>query len=398
MDISYLMEGMFISLAGRISRRFNRPLRPRAVNYVLTYRCNLKCQMCDVHRNAELMNRYKDELSAYEVKKIFQDDFLKNIDIVRITGGEPFLRDDIAEVLLGIAQNSNPKSFYISSNGLFPEKIIEFLKDVLSRRINIHIQIGVNGIGPLHDKISGIQGSFEKVYQTLEGIRKLREKYPFYAGLNHTLVQENLEHQEDVEHLAAYFGFGYKPMLASLYCENTFIDINPLEKEIPYKLAFKIGQNELNNIYKKFYKLSSEKNRWACSRKVTTSFLWKIAEKYLYEGEMNRLFLKKNHPNPPCMALFVYFRLLPNGAVVPCMPLLEGIGNLRDDTFSNLWRSHRASSLRKSVKKCKGCWIACDIGPSIFYSGDIVLWMINEQFGKVIRKLKKENCLQYVKH
>ncbi len=389
MDISYLIEGVLISAVGRISRWFNHPLCPRAVNYVLTYRCNLRCQMCDVHRNTELMNRYKDELSACEVGKIFQDACLRNIDIIRITGGEPFLRNDIADVLLGIAQNSNPKTFYISSNGLFPEKIVESLKDVLSKRINIHIQIGVNGIGSVHDKISGIRGSFDKVYQTLEGLKKLQEKYLFYVGINHTLVQENLKYQEDVENLAENFGFGYKPMLASLYCENTFIDINSIEEEVPYKLAFKANRDELNNIYKKFKKLTYNSTRSVYSKKVTTSFLWKIAEKYLYEGEMNRLFLGKSHPRPPCMALFVYFRLLPNGDVVACTPLLESIGNLKEDTFSNLWKSRNASYLRKKVKRCKGCWIACDIGPSIFYSCDIVLWMINKQFRKFIHKLKK---------
>jgi MoaA/NifB/PqqE/SkfB family radical SAM enzyme len=70
---------------------------------------------------------------------------------------------------------------------------------------------------------------------------------------------------------------------------------------------------------------------------------------------------------------------MPNGDVIPCSFKPQVIGNLRKSSFSEIWFSENAIQRRKEIKNCKGCWVICDIIPSIIYSGDIIAWLLKRQ-------------------
>jgi Fe-coproporphyrin III synthase len=90
-------------------------------------------------------------------------------------------------------------------------------------------------------------------------------------------------------------------------------------------------------------------------------------------------------PNPPCFSLFYYFRLLPDGLIMPCTLKPRAIGDLRKNTFTEIWQSKEAEKMRLEIKNCKGCWVECDIVSNIVYSLNTVRKIIGEMLS-----LKKE--------
>jgi MoaA/NifB/PqqE/SkfB family radical SAM enzyme len=77
------------------------------------------------------------------------------------------------------------------------------------------------------------------------------------------------------------------------------------------------------------------------------------------------------------MAMFAHFRMSPGGDVFPCSGLRgETAGNAAAEPFSSLWRGPRADAVRRKVLSCPGCWIECDVNPSVFFSGDVIPWFV----------------------
>ena len=72
-----------------IKNKFNVISYPSFVTFIVTWRCNGRCIFCDVWKKQP---NIKEELTIEEIKKIFLQ--LKNIDVLRLSGGEPFLRND----------------------------------------------------------------------------------------------------------------------------------------------------------------------------------------------------------------------------------------------------------------------------------------------------------------
>jgi MoaA/NifB/PqqE/SkfB family radical SAM enzyme len=370
-----LIRGTALVAAGRTLRIFDRPLAPRAVNFAVTYRCNHRCQTCAVYGDDQFTASYGRELTATEIVDAFSDPLLGKLDVLRITGGEPFKRRDLTDIVTGIHRVARPGAFYVTTNGSFPDRVGAFLRTVGHTDAKIHLQISIDGVGETHDRIRGFDGAFEKAVQTLEVVKELRRELPVYAGVNHTLSRLNHHSQRAVEELAHEHGFGYRPMLARRYCENTSIEIDPLEQEIPHRPYFDLDPEIVASIYDRFRELSLADGAWTYSKEVSTSFFWKIAEAYSYDAETNRVLHGNSHPNPTCMALFSHFRLMPDGDVIPCRAMPEVAGNLRDSSFTSIWRSRTATRIRRQVKSCRGCW-TCDIGPSIYYSGAVIPWFV----------------------
>ena len=94
-------------------------------------------------------------------------------------------------------------------------------------------------------------------------------------------------------------------------------------------------------------------------------------------GIRNRVLHGRGSPNPPCVALNAHLRILPNGDVPTCQFNTRKVGNLRRQSFREIWFGPAAGSRRDWVRKCPGCWAECEILPNAFYTGD--LWRRQSQ-------------------
>jgi len=137
---------------------------PKDLILAITYRCNSRCIMCNI---------WQKQGNGRELKL---EDFYKlpeNLRDINITGGEPFLRQDLYEIVKIITQSCPKAKIIISTNGFATDLIMDQMKKILVIRPDIGIAVSLDGIGEAHDKIRGIVGGYDKAIATIKGLRTL---------------------------------------------------------------------------------------------------------------------------------------------------------------------------------------------------------------------------------
>jgi molybdenum cofactor biosynthesis enzyme MoaA len=102
-----------------VANRLGRVPRPSWCTYLVTFRCNARCKMCDSWRM-----KPGSELDVAQVRQVFAK--LGGLDVVRLTGGEPFLRGDFPELAPAVYETASPGVLHITTNGSFPDAIAAF--------------------------------------------------------------------------------------------------------------------------------------------------------------------------------------------------------------------------------------------------------------------------------
>ena len=183
----------------------------------VTYQCNSRCRMCNIWR--------KNLISSLKA-----DDYNKipfNLSNINITGGEPFLRSDLEEVLTVISKTSPKAAIIISSNGFATNLIIEKAKRIKKIIPNIGIALSLDGIGKSHDEIRGIPGGFEKVMATIKGLKQVGLKN---LRLAFTLGDYNIDELSKVYNLSR--SLNIEMTLAAVHSGDNYFDAkNPIEKK-----------------------------------------------------------------------------------------------------------------------------------------------------------------------
>ncbi|GAG43051.1 unnamed protein product, partial [marine sediment metagenome] len=100
----------------------------------------------------------------------------QTLNEINITGGEPFLRKDLIEVVDTIYTHNKNTRFVFSSNGLLPKLITDKVKEIKKLGAKVGIRISVDGIGEVHDQSRGIVGAFDKTMLTIEKLKQLEIK------------------------------------------------------------------------------------------------------------------------------------------------------------------------------------------------------------------------------
>ena len=140
---------------------------------IVTYRCNARCSMC---------NRYKapskpeEEISIETIKK------LPKMYFTNITGGEPFIRTDLKDIVRELYKKSD--RIVISTNGFFTDRIVDLCKEFPQ----IGIRISIEGLEQTNNEIRGLQNGYQRGYSTL---KKLREMGMKDVGFGMTVQDKN---------------------------------------------------------------------------------------------------------------------------------------------------------------------------------------------------------------
>ncbi len=129
-----------------------------------TLACNLRCKHCLVSAGKGL----KKELTTEEIKKLIDEAMELGVKRFYITGGEPFIKDGIFELIRYITKEKNRELIILTNAMLFDEKKIAALEKVKGPKLILQVSLeGPNA--EIHDKLRG-QGSFVKA---VEGIKRL---------------------------------------------------------------------------------------------------------------------------------------------------------------------------------------------------------------------------------
>ena len=148
----------------------NHPL-PNHLVFFVTNKCNLQCSHCFY---IDELNSKTRELDIDEIRKIASS--LKgNISQLMLTGGEAFLREDLADIVKVFEQFAGIKSVNMLTSGFFPKKIEKTVQKILNKTsLTLYFQISIDGIKEKHDSIRKNSNSFDNAMQTIETLQRLR--------------------------------------------------------------------------------------------------------------------------------------------------------------------------------------------------------------------------------
>ncbi len=156
---------------------------PFSVVISISYRCNSKCRTCDVWRKPN------DDLTLEEWDKVFQK-LGRTPVYMTFTGGEPFLRDDLDQMVISGYQHCQPEYITIPTNGLLTDRILAQAENIV--RTCADAQIGLNlsldGVGDVHDDIRGVPGNWDQSMETWRRLKDLQKRYPNLVLSVHTVV------------------------------------------------------------------------------------------------------------------------------------------------------------------------------------------------------------------
>ena len=305
---------------------------------IVTYRCNARCNMC---------NRYKapskpeEEISVETIHK------LPEMYFTNITGGEPFIREDLKEIVRELYKKSD--RIVISTNGFFPDRIVDLCKEFPQ----IGIRISIEGLEQTNNEIRGLEDGFNRGYSTL---KKLREMGMTDVGFGMTVQDRNAKDLVALYDLSDEMGMEFAT--ASLHNSFYFVESHNIIHD-----RLMVAQN-FEDLVNRLLKSWSPKK-------------WFRA--YFNHGLINYIFSQKRLL--PCDMSFDTFFIDPFGDVMPCNGTKdkEVMGNLNRQSWDELWSSPEAEAVRKKVRCCdRNCWMIGSVSPAmhkyIWVPGCWVMW------------------------
>ena len=309
----------------------------------VTYRCDSKCGMCNIWKLEP-----QELLSTQDYAKVPSS--LKDINI---SGGEPFLRKDIVELVKTVNEKCRGPRIVISSNGFRTDRILEAMVSLRKTIPNIGIGISIDGIGEKHDQIRGVEGAYQKAMATLMRLQELGFKN---VRIGFTAMNDNVHEMKAVYDLACLMGFQFTTSVAQnseIYFstdENQAVPDEALEGALGY-----VMQKELASAHPK---------RWLRAYFESGSLL--------FNREQRRLL--------PCKAGLEFFYLAPEGLVYPCLSIPEQMGDLKEQSFEEIWESDRAQAVRKQINGCEECWMICTARSALRKNAlSILAWIAREK-------------------
>lgn len=327
----------------------NNLYMPTDVSIILTYRCQMRCQMCNIWKNP---TDPKKEITAKELE------ILPDFQFINITGGEPMLRDDISEIIEVLSRKS--KRIVISTSGYHFDKI----HDLARKYPKLGFRVSIEGLSRKNDELRGVDGGFDRGMKTLLGLKKMGIKD---IGFGITVSNHNSEDMLWLYELGRSMGMEFAT--ASFHNSYYF--------------------HKYDNI------ITNKDEVTANFRKLAIMLMKENHPKSWFRALFNLGligFIDGNRRMLPCEAGSMNFFIDPYGEVLPCNGLEEScwkksMGNIRNaESFSAIWDSSEAKEVRELVRTCpKNCWMVGTASPVMHkYIKKIMPWIIKNKIRSML--------------
>lgn len=322
---------------------------PTDVSVITTYRCQMRCKMCDIWENPTDKKR---EITAKDLE------ILPNFKFVNVTGGEPFVRRDLEDIVDVLFKKS--ERVVISTSGWHTDRIIKMAE----KYPNIGIRVSIEGLSQKNDDLRGREGTFDKALRVLLTLKEMGVKD---IGYGCTVSNKNSDDMLWLYRLSRELGMEF----ATAAFHNSYY--------------FHKDDNEITNkdeVIGNFHKLIEE-------------LLKENSPKSWYRAFFNLGLINYVRGKPrmlPCEAGTANFFIEPYGDVYPCNGLeerywKESMGNIRDvKSFDELWFSEQAEKVRGLVRTCpKNCWMVGTAAPVMKkYIKHPTSWVVKNKIKSVL--------------
>ena len=306
------------------------------LSIAVTGRCNCRCLTCDIWQN-DLDESQELTIDQFEV--LAKSKMVQKAKSILLTGGEPFLRSDIEQVIENFVNNTRAR-ISIITNGLLTNRIVSVAEKVKEKSWAIDkFTLSLNGDSTAHDITRGISGSYEKTVDTIKCLKNLG----FYTSLIFTITKENFDQITKAYEIAKQLG----------------VDINFYPEINSYRFD-KIDDSRC---------LSNEQKKTALKQ-----FEGVVRKRrYYYFDDSILYYIRKTFKTEKvcdCYSGLQSAYINWDGVVYPCEGFSDkefSFGNIKHKPFDDIWSSPDAKRVREYIKndKCQPCFLACDIIPSL---------------------------------
>jgi AdoMet-dependent heme synthase len=296
--------------------------------------CNLKCDHCFYWRNLNQRN----DLSFDEIKALARE--LEPFENLNLSGGEPFLRKEFAEICRFFVTNNGVKEIYVPTNGWYTDKTLTALESIFQEKSLRYFvcELSIDGMPEYHDKFRGAQNSFKKLIETYDRLAEYQAKEPRLRI--HSISTATNQNIDQIKQLTTY-----------LYARCPAMDHHNLavirgDRKDPSLLTPDL--KEYQGLYEYVRRL------WAPREQKRYG---SIVEPMLQWAKIRTL--KEQRQVVPCKAGVISAVVYANGDVSVC-EMHKPLGNLRNKTFREIWFSKEAQSLRRQIA-AKECWCTTEV-------------------------------------
>lgn len=276
-----------------------------------TMNCNFFCKHCGSSAGRKF---FGNALKTNEIKKAFKEiaeDFNSKEIMVAVTGGEPLLRDDVFEVM-EYASNLGFRWGMVSNGYLINQKVVEKMKNVGM----ISIDISIDGIGEVHDKIRNTKNAYGRA---INAVKLLADKdFLKLLRITTTINKENIHQLEEMYITFVPLGInGWR-----------ILNTEPIGRAEQNKDIL-LSKDELTGLLR-FIKEKRKKSEiditFGCSSFFGPEF----------EDEIRNFFFF-------CSTGINVASILYNGDIFPCPTIPRRkefiMGNVKNDRFSEVWNN-----------------------------------------------------------
>ncbi len=320
-------------------KRTGKPGKPQSVSLEITHECIARCIMCNIWKiPGDVSN-----LSMPEWIKLLSSELFADIRELDVTGGEPFIRDDLIDLFDGICELKQKnlkrlKSIIVTTNGFLTERVltttVEILQALQKRDLDLVVVCSLDAVGKLHNRIRNYKNGWSKVSKTIEGLVPLRDRYPnLIVGLKSTILPLNINELSKIQAYADSKGL-FTIISPCIIAEGRYL--NPDRAE---ELSF-----TPENIEKMIDFFSGNQFRWS------------------FHAESLVEFFETGTIKKPCTCGFNYFFVHSNGEMFLCPLIQESVGNITEKDISDLFFSNKANVIRRQIGRSPQCQVCTEPG------------------------------------
>jgi radical SAM protein with 4Fe4S-binding SPASM domain len=295
---------------------------PYRMDLAVTYRCNNKCLHCYAGGPRETK-----ELTTQEWILVIKKLFDLGIPQVVFTGGEPTLRDDLAE-LIAETQKVGLVSGLVTNGRKLKDEV--YFKSLVDAGLD-HVQITIESHNPkIHDKITEVKGSWD---ESVQGLKNAIAS-PIYTISNTTLNRYN------VNGILETIDFIHSLGLKQFACNSLIYS----GKAPEVAKNFALDEASLEPV------LTQIRDH---ARELGMEFIWYTPTEYCV---LNPLQLELGIKS--CSACRISMCIEPDGTVIPCQSYFVPLGNILKNEWKRIWQNPLCLELRarKYVpEKCYEC-------------------------------------------
>ncbi|MFQ5591295.1 MAG: radical SAM protein [Phycisphaerae bacterium] len=320
---------------------------PVYVILYLTSRCNYRCPMC-FYLN-EIEDPEKSEITLPELDRLSRS--IGPLIQLSLTGGEPFLRHDIPDVVDIFARNNRVQYVTIPTNGSLTDRVVQTVDRLVTDYpgVTFRIPVSLDGFPEDHDRIRA-RKSFASLRDTVAALSRLRRRVDnlvldintCYSTLNEGKVDGLVDwvgRQFDVDNHTV-----------------TYVRGNADERTKDPSTA-------------EYARIVEDLRRRPVSRESRpfSSLLRAVTD---YQRDIIRWTLRDDRMYVPCVAGRKLIIINEKGEVLPCEILNERLGSLHDHAYDvrRLLASPQAKGVVQWIRDTRcHCTFECALATSVIF-------------------------------